>query len=618
MALSWGDVLLGYLIGLRFDLATIFILNGVFLLFLSLPIRLNQQRRTYKVMNWIIVLVNIPVLIVNGIDVVYFGFAEKRLTHELFTTKSDYQSFQPSMLMEWWWLILFAVVLIVGFYRVLDRSSRRHVENSSRLLQQNPRQAWGVVGLYLLLTFTGVRGGWQKEPLVPAKAYVGETIFVGNLGLNSAYTVLSTVDVGEYKHINWVPEAEAVAMARSMVECSFDGPFEDESVPLLRQSHFEGPEKQYNVVFLIIESLNANLVGSLNGQSLEESLTPNLDTLVRHGRMFTRNYANGVRSIEALPSLLNSMPEIFRRPTIGSHFSSNAHYGLPHILGERGYHTSFFCGAHNGTMGFDLYAKVSGIQHYFGMNEYPKANEEFDGFWGCADGPFMEWMGEQQNSFPEPFMNVFFSISNHHPFKLPPHGAEGIAEKGWSDMEKTTHYTDRVLGAYFEQVSQFDWFDRTIFVLTGDHCFHEQSEPGRTIVENFHVPLLVVAPGVEPGLDDRISNHINVMPTVIDLLQLDTYHSSTGVSLLGERPTFAINSLQGLQTLIEGNSAYTTNFERGLPLLQWEKGVWQQRQTKSVSAEMDLRLRSLYQVLSNARVEDRMVSRQDRRLNQAN
>ena len=52
------------------------------------------------------------------------------------------------------------------------------------------------------------------------------------------------------------------------------------------------------------------------------------------------------------------------------------------------------------------------------MNEYPYSERDFDGYWGCADGPFMQWMSGKQQEMKEPFMSVLFTISNHPPFTL--------------------------------------------------------------------------------------------------------------------------------------------------------------------------------------------------------
>ena len=119
-------------------------------------------------------------------------------------------------------------------------------------------------------------------------------------------------------------------------------------------------------------------------------------------------------------------------------------------------------------------------------------------------------------------MSVLFTISNHHPFNLPKDADPKIARMPVSKMQRTVRYTDQALGAYFKEVRKQAWSKNTIFIITGDHCFHEQSDPGRTFVENFQVPLFLIGPEIEPGMDDRIGQHISVMPTLISHMRLRT------------------------------------------------------------------------------------------------
>jgi phosphoglycerol transferase MdoB-like AlkP superfamily enzyme len=608
-AMTWTDILIGYSVGLRFDLATIFIFNGLILFFLSLPLAIHRRRSSYRIYNWLFVAANMPILVVNAIDVVYYSFAEKRLTHELFTTQSDFGSFKPSLLMEFWWLFVLFIVLTFVMYKGLNRIAARFVNLDIAGSNLSWRWAWSIA--FLGMIFMGVHGGLQRNGLKISSAYIGTSFFSGSMGLNSAFTILSAVD-WENEQISLIPESEAVAVTRAMVHHSFDGPFMRTDYPLLRQASFAAPEQHYNVVFLIIESLNAADVGIITGAHPGQSLTPNLDTIARHARVYRRYFANGTRSVESLPALLNSMPEIFSRPTIGSHFMQNAHYGLPQILKERGYASSFFCGSHNGTMSFDKYATVSGIDRYYGMNEYPHAERDFDGYWGCADAPFMQWMAEKQDEMREPFLSVYFSISNHHPFNLPKVGADDIAAKPLKRMAKTVMYTDRALGDYFKKVSKEPWFKNTIFVITGDHCFHEESNPDRTFMENFHVPLFLLGPGIEPGFDDRIGQHVSVMPTLIQHMRLRTLHASAGTSLLDDDAAhFAVNNLMDVASLAQGDLALSTSFERIQALCHYEAGDWRAIQDLTTvplerRLELEYKVRCYFQVLHNTRVANKL------------
>ncbi|MBP6640850.1 MAG: hypothetical protein KA293_11190, partial [Bacteroidia bacterium] len=97
-----SDVPKAIFVGIRFDLATFSIFNGILLLLMLLPWRGILRGR--KLLNFLFVLMNLPVLLLNGIDVVYFGFAGKRLSHELFTGGKDLTNFGLVELLPYWWL----------------------------------------------------------------------------------------------------------------------------------------------------------------------------------------------------------------------------------------------------------------------------------------------------------------------------------------------------------------------------------------------------------------------------------------------------------------------------------------------------------------------------------
>lgn len=208
-------------------------------------------------------------------------------------------------------------------------------------------------------------------------------------------------------------------------------------------------------------------------------------------------------------------------------------------------------------------------------------------------------------------MSVLFTISNHHPFNLPKDADPKIARMPVSKMQRTVRYTDQALGAYFKEVRKQAWSKNTIFIITGDHCFHEQSDPGRTFVENFQVPLFLIGPEIEPGMDDRIGQHISVMPTLISHMRLRTMHASTGVSLLGDAPEgFAINNLMDVASLVMGDLALSSSFERVNAVCQNEGRRWLKVYEGEVSErkklELEYRLRCLFQVYHNTRIKNKL------------
>jgi arylsulfatase A-like enzyme len=609
-----GDVPLALLVGLRFDLATLAVFNGLPLVLALLPIA--RQDRLIRRLAPLMVLLHVPVYILNGADVVYFGFASKRLSHEFFSGGKEAMNMDVGEILSYWWLLLLFLLLASGQWWLMRRAARR-VQPPVRLALRagsangitQKIAAWSAPLLLGGLLFLAFRGGLQTRPLRPANAFVTGSVFLGNVSLNSAYTVLQSLDIGSEEEVTLMPLDAAVALTRQTVRNDFDGPFISDQYPLLRKTQFAEPERRYNVVLLIVESLNANKLGCINGKPLAQSLTPNLDTLARHGRLHTQFFSNGARSVQSLPAILNSTPDIFDRPLIGSSFETNRQWGIGSILAQRGYHTSFLCGGPNGTLGFDAFSRISGFQHYYGQSDYSGPGKAVTSDWGLHDRPALEWLADLQGGFPKPFLSTWFSISNHHPFALPADCPPAIAQSDLSAMDKTVKYTDWALGEYFARVLKTDWGQNTIFVLTGDHCFYYENDPDRGDVQNYHVPLLLIGPEIAPAVDSRAASHISILPTLIELLRLQTRHSSIGVSVLSQQNApFGVTGVMGVQSMVQNGRYYSTTFSTPINSHHYVDGEWIHENSFMYGPEgihMDSTLRALYQVCSYLRQHNR-------------
>ena len=101
--------------------------------------------------------------------------------------------------------------------------------------------------------------------------------------------------------------------------------------------------------------------------------TPFLDSLMRNGYYFTNAFANGRKSIEALPSVLSSIPS-YETPFVLLPQAVAPMEALPKILHNEGYATSFFNGSSRGSMGFGAYATQAGIEHYYSREDYERAH----------------------------------------------------------------------------------------------------------------------------------------------------------------------------------------------------------------------------------------------------
>ena len=115
-----------------------------------------------------------------------------------------------------------------------------------------------------------------------------------------------------------------------------------------------------------------------------------------------------------------------------------------------------------------LLRSLAGFQHYYGMDEYGNAADS-DGMWGIWDHKFLPFFAEKLNEFPKPFFATLFTVSSHHPFKVPKE-FEGKFKGGSKPILKCIEYTDYSLREFFKTISKEPWYKNTLFVFTADHC----------------------------------------------------------------------------------------------------------------------------------------------------
>jgi phosphoglycerol transferase MdoB-like AlkP superfamily enzyme len=251
--------------------------------------------------------------------------------------------------------------------------------------------------------------------------------------------------------------------------------------------------------------------------------------------------SNGRKSIDAMPSILASIPSL-ETPYIISHYANNQINGLPSLLKKKGYYTAFFHGAPNGSMGFDSFAKLAGFDVYFGLDQYPK-KDDFDGMWGVWDEPFLQFFASELDSFHEPFMASVFTISSHHPFEVPTK-YKGKFKKGPAPIVEVVGYTDYALKEFFNKISGSKWFNNTLFVITADHTnesFHKEYQNDYGV---YSIPVIFYKPGSNlKGVRNRIAQQIDIMPTVLNYLNYDEEYIAFGNDLLNDSiESFAFNT----------------------------------------------------------------------------
>ena len=509
--------------GLRFDLTTIAFLNLPFIFIQIFPVFNLKNKVVQYFSDFLFLTGNVLGLFANSIDIAYFKFNLRRSTWANITELGEINNFFsliPGFIKGYSEAIFSGIFLIFSLVFLLKKIPKATFINSFHRR----------VDIFIVLLFPLVailRGGDLAHSSRPLNFnHVGE--YVSNpqqvaLVLNTPFSIIKTIKSNAIGRLSYFSD-----------EASLKNAFD----PLI--THKNESQRPLNVVIIIIESYSEEASGLYNKEWKDGGFTPFLDSLRQKSFYSEYSFANGKKSIEALPAIWAGVPS-FEQPYVLSEFSGNNIDALPEMLKQAGYHTSFFHGAPNGSMGFDAFCKTAGIDHYFGKNEYPQP-EDFDGIWGVWDEPYLQYFGRKLSTFKTPFFSTVFTLSSHDPFKIPEQ-YKGKFKKGPHPIFETLSYTDNALKKFFEYSKTQSWYSNTVFVITADHTSSfSGSKKFKSGVGRFRIPIFFFSPKHIPAQkSEKLFQQTDVSPTILGFLGINTAHISFGKNLLNDdKPDFSV------------------------------------------------------------------------------
>ena len=557
-----------YAVGAWFDLITIsfFYLPFIFVSTVPLSNAFERFRRSIKFIFYIPV--TFIIFFLNAWDIAFFSFTRKRVSFHYFKflfSENEAGILAVEFISEFWWLILFFIfslsLVFYLFFKFKPQKSSLSIISS-----------WLLCIVILFSAVIIGRGGFQLKPVDIIEVSKYTSLKNAPAALNSAFTMLKTIDYKDLEKKEFFTDQEADAIFN---------PFQ-RSVParILKD--------ETNVVLIIFESFGSMYVGPNN----EESYTPFLDSILNKSMYFEHGVSNGQSSMDAVPAILASIPSWMKETFILSTYSMNQYNSLPGILKDNGYSSAFFHGPTNGSMRFDSFTLAAGIDKYYGRTEY--ANEDhFDGTWGIPDHHFLPWSVDIMNGMRKPFFSTIFTYSSHHPYTIP-EGFEDITKSGPDPLCKSISYADYGFRDFWLKARKQEWFNNTLFVFCADHVGPTSRKDRGDIDWSFKIPIAFYhESGVLPNVKaNETMQQIDLMPTVLDLLNIETDYFSVGSSYLSgpDMPTMSYYQ-NNIVSMAPGRSPIIWNEIKDDPNSNKEinrkiKAVYQQYINALVSNEM--------------------------------
>lgn len=497
-----AEISRAFLYGLRFDLSATVATNALFILLCLLPRPEPMGAGYLRFLKTLFLALNIPFLLISAIDLEYFGFNGRRSTLSVLSLTGDVGVKWLGLITSYWPVLLVSVVLSVALWLFSGRTAAATPAPA-------PRTRLGLATWVLSLIFgialavVAIRGGLQSKPISSADAASLGRSELAQLALNSSLTVIKSYKKTALKRYQYVEPAALLPYLRNQI----DGRKLLPDVP-----------RTDNIVILILESFSAEYWGAGNGGS---RYTPFLDSLASQALFLPQHYANGRRSRDAVPAILAGLPALMTDSMLDSLYAANDIVGLGTLLAPRGYTTSFFHGATTGTMHFDTFTRIAGINNYFGLEDYPDP-KDFDGRWGVFDEPYLQYVSRKLSQQKPPFAAVIFTVTSHNPYPIP-EKYRGRFRKGTLTIHETIGYTDYALEQFFATASKQPWFANTLFIITGDHTEALETPEYVHALGQYRVPLLVYKAGTTFSEVDnrRVTEHTDILPSVLDYLGIE-------------------------------------------------------------------------------------------------
>jgi phosphoglycerol transferase MdoB-like AlkP superfamily enzyme len=585
--------------GFKFDLTAILYVNLLFILMMVIPLPFKYNVIYKSIEKYLFFITNGVAIIANLIDFVYFRYTLRRSDFGIFTEFENQDNLMKILLtamVQYWYLVILFAALMTILYFIYGDHRRSNLSKSPWVFYPI---SLAIMVLTLYLTVGGIRGAFiqSTRPITISNALekVSKPIETA-IVLNTPFSLIRTIKRTRLERKDYFNEKEI-----------------DTIYTPIHRGADKGSFKSENVVIIILESFTKEVSGSLN-PDLEngnyKGYTPFLDSLIKHSYTWKYSYANGRKSIDAIPSVIGGIPSLVQ-PFALSRYSLNDTESLAAALKRKGYSTSFFHGAPNVSMGFKAITNLLSVDNYFGLDEYGD-NSDSDGFWGVHDEPYLAYCADEFGKLQRPFFASVFTLTSHHPYKVP-EKYSGRFLGGVNPIYKVVQYTDMALQQFFVKASKTDWFNNTLFVLTADHSLAPiDHEKYKSAIGSFSVPVIFYKPGSSlVGYGPTLVQQIDIFPSVLGYLNYDEPSFSFGCNRfsINEKP-FVVNYFNGLYQFMEDGYLIQFDGKRTVGLYNYMNDITLKNNLigKGIPAEEALlrRLKAFIQQYNNRMIDNKL------------
>ena len=406
-----------------------------------------------------------------------------------------------------------------------------------------------IAWLLIIATLFGfARGTIGHRPLNPSLVYFSTDPLLNSLTLNSLYSVAFAIkQLGDEMHASSVYGNMSDETVLDIIRSSSGAPkheYEVVEIPTLRTHIPSYKGKPKNLVIVLQESLGAQFVSHLGGRKI----TPNIDNLMNEGWAFNQLYATGTRSVRGIEAVVTGFTPTPARSVVKLANSQHNFFPIAELLKREGYITQFVYGGESHFDNMKSFFLGNGFTNIVDSDDIE--NPLFVASWGACDESLFIQADKELTKLEaqgKPFFSLVFTSSNHDPFDIPS-GVVPVID-GEDDRDRAIRFADYALGKFIDKAKQSSYWEDTVFLVVADHdarVFGAELVP----IKSFHIPGVILGKDVIPKQDNRTVSQIDLAPTLLSLIGLETRNPMIGNDLTNE------NAPQRAMMQFDKNFAY--------------------------------------------------------------
>ncbi|MDR2772283.1 MAG: sulfatase-like hydrolase/transferase [Elusimicrobiota bacterium] len=555
------DIFSAFMMGFRFDLSVIAILNSVVvIIFIVLFIKNipSAFKPFFSALKWFYTFFISLIFLILAIDFGFYSYFQDHINVLIFGFFEDDTAALISTIYQNYNVFIILGAFIV-FCVIIFKLSKAILKIKTQPAPPKNIFVRTVASLIIATSLIIMMRGTVGDFPLFVHYGVSNNRFINLTALNGIFALQAAVE--SYRRDKKDPDYIEISGYKDNIRQAFadyletdisqipeDNP--EDSLMVALPYNKDKESLKPNVIFIVMESLGTdlmkynsetfNILGELKKHFDEDIVFYN----------FLPAYGSTVGSMEAVVS------NIARRP--GSIFLSLSPYVFqkykfsgPLPYKQKGYETFFIYGGNSSWRNVEVFMTNLGFDKTIG--EDGMKNKKYLGNdWGIFDEYLFDYVYEMLESNENSKFIYILSTTNHPPYSLPdnyealsleiPEDLSGkivgmdLAQKRF----KAYQYSARELGKFIERIKKSKYGENTIIAVTGDHNFksiysYDQSE----LFGELRVPFYLYIPkSLRPKnkIDTSVfGSHMDIMPTLYGLSLSDINYWAMGMDLLTRR-----------------------------------------------------------------------------------